>query len=77
MQRLHKVAALIAAFIFMALVPTVQAGLIEDIEMVKSDFGIRMTDEVTTFEKRGQWSEQPCHPQGNGGQRRRSPAPGL
>ena len=52
MQRLHKVAALIAAFIFMALVQTVQAGLIEDIEMVKSDYGIKMTDEVTTFEKR-------------------------
>jgi hypothetical protein len=52
MQRLHKVAALIAAFIFMALVQTVQAGLIEDIEMVKSDYGIKMTDEVMTFEKR-------------------------
>jgi hypothetical protein len=52
MQRLREVAALIAAFIFMALVPTVQAGLIEDIEMVKSDYGIKMTDEVTTFEKR-------------------------
>ena len=53
MQRLYEVAVLIVASILAILVPTVQAGLIEDIEMVKSDFGIRMTDEVTTFEKEG------------------------
>ncbi len=52
MQRLCTVPVLISAFILAALVQTVQAGLIEDIEMVKSDYGIKMTDEVTTFEKR-------------------------
>jgi hypothetical protein len=51
MQRLCAVPMLIVAFILAILVPTVQAGLIEDIEMVKSDFGIRMTDEATTFER--------------------------
>jgi len=53
MQRLQAVATLIAVFIFSAIVPTALAGLIEDIEMVKTDYGIRMTDEVTTFEKEG------------------------
>jgi hypothetical protein len=53
MQRLCAATMLIVAFILAILVPTVQAGLIEDIEMVKSDFGIRMTDEATTFEREG------------------------
>ena len=38
MQRLCTVTVLIVASILAILVPTVQAGLIEDIEMVKSDY---------------------------------------
>ena len=52
MQRLCALAVLILVFSLTAIVPTALAGLIEDIEIVRSDFGIRMTDEVTTFEKR-------------------------
>ena len=53
MQRLRAVAVLILVFSLTAIVPTALAGLIEDVEMVRSDFGIRMTDEATTFEKEG------------------------
>jgi hypothetical protein len=43
---------LIVVFTLMATVSVLKAGLMEDMEMVKFDYGILMTDESTTFEKR-------------------------